>query len=230
MKISVLLAVYNGEKYMEKAIDSVLSQTHSDLELLIGLNGCSDTSSEICKRYSDNRVRIFEYEEPGKARTLNKMLKETEGEFLALQDHDDVWLPKKLEEQIVYATDFDVIGTGIIYIDENDVPFGGPNLRQTHDEIVSLSFGGNNQVANTAAIFRKNLAVEVGGWDESLDGIEDFDFWLKIMSKGARFVNLKKQYVLHRVHKSSNFNTKKYDVEGLLKKHSEYADKIQRHS
>jgi glycosyltransferase involved in cell wall biosynthesis len=226
MKVSVLLAVYNGEKYMEKAIESVLSQTHTDLELLIGLNGCSDSSSEICKKYSDPRVRAFEYTESGKARTLNKILKESGGEFLALQDHDDIWLPKKIEEQIAYTTDFDVIGTGIIYIDENDIPFGGPNLRPSHDEIVSLSLAGNNQVANTAAIFRKSLAIDVGGWDESLDGVEDYDFWLKMMSKGARFINLKKQYVLHRVHKSSNFNTKKYDIEGLLKKHSKHADKI----
>ena len=68
-------------------------------------------------------------------------------------------------------------------------------------------------------IFKKKVAIEVNGWDENIIGIEDFDFWLKLIKLDCKFINLKKELVLHRLHKNSNFNTKKWDLESLLKKY-----------
>ena len=201
--VSVLLAVYNGEKYLRRSIESILNQTYTDFELLIGFNGTIDNSKEIVKEFDDSRIRVFDYGmDAGKSKTLNKLLKEAKGEWLAIQDDDDIWLPKKLETQIELADTgkYDVIGSRIFYCNELEKITGQPNLYLEHENIISNSLNGNNQVANTSAIFKKNIAKEVGGWDESISGIEDFDFWLKLMKKKYIFVNIKKQLVLHIIH------------------------------
>jgi GT2 family glycosyltransferase len=215
--ISILLAVYNGEKYIEKSIESIISQTYKDWELLIGFNGTIDNSKDIVNKFSDPRIKVFDYGmDAGKAKTLNKMIKQASGDWIAIQDDDDIWLPKKLERQVKHMDDFDVIGTQIMYINENDDSGGGPTLAKDNDSIKEKSLNGDNQVANTSAIFKKECAEQVGGWSESLDGIEDFDFWLKIMRKGYNFINIPNVEVLHRLHSKSNFNTKQFDLSKIL--------------
>jgi glycosyltransferase involved in cell wall biosynthesis len=217
MKVSILLAVYNGEKYLKKSIDSILEQSFQDLELLIGFNGTKDNSKEIVKQYNDPRIRVFDYgDDKGKAKTLNKLMKECVGEWIAVQDDDDIWLPKKLERQIKHIDDYDVIGTQITYVDESENPTGNPILAKDDENIKSKSLAGDNQIANTSAIFRRKCAEEVEGWSEILDGIEDFDFWLKIMRKGYKFVNISSPEVLHRLHSNSNFNTKQFEISKIL--------------
>jgi len=215
--ISILLATYNGERYIEKSIESIINQTYKDWELLIGFNGTIDGSKEIVKKFQDSRIRVFDYGmDAGKAKTLNKMVKEAKGDWLAIQDDDDIWLPKKLEKQMEKSSDYDVIGTQILYIDEDDNSTGNPILSENDTDIKAKSLNGDNQVANTSAIFKRECLEAVGGWSETLDGIEDFDFWLKIMRKDYRFINLKRAEVLHRLHQKSNFNTKQFDLSQIL--------------
>lgn len=218
MKISVLLAVYNGEKYIEKSLVSLLKQTYQDIEILIGFNGTTDRSKEIISRFNDPRMRIFDYQnDKGKAKTLNKLLKESKGDWIAIQDDDDIWLPKKLENQTLYCNEFDVIGSQISYINEMDDIIGGVSLAHSHSIIKEKSLKGDNQVANTSAIVRKQCLQEIEGWREDLDGIEDFDLWLRLMRKGYKFINLETVEVWHRLHSKSNFNTQKHDLSEILK-------------
>ena len=215
--ISVLLATYNGEKYLSSAIESILNQSFKDFELLIGFNGTTDGSKEIPFRYNDSRIKTFDYgDDKGKSKTLNKLLNEAKYDWIALQDDDDIWINTKLEKQIQYTDGHDVIGTFIRYIDENGEMGGMPHLHTSHYEIVNLSLCGNNQVANTSAIFKKSDAMEICGWREGLDGIEDYDFWLRLIRNGKKFTNIPEQLVLHRLHTNSNFNTKKYDLSKIL--------------
>lgn len=215
--ISIILATYNGERYIKQSIDSILNQTFTEFELLIGFNGTTDKSKDIVKKYSDPRIRVFDYvDDKGKSKTLNKLLKECKYEWIAIQDDDDLWLDTKLEKQINYIKDYDVIGTFINYINEYGDITGGPNLKTMDSDIKYLSINGINQVANTTAIFRKKDALELGGWSIELDGIEDYDFWLKLIRKDKKFINIPEQLVLHRLHSNSNFNTKQYDLKKIL--------------
>ena len=215
--ISILLATYNDEAYIREAVSSVLEQTYTEFELLIGFNGTRDSSKEIISSIHDPRIRVFDYgDDKGKAKTLNKMLNETKGDCCAIQDGDDVWTPKKLEMQMNLSKSFDVIGTQIFYINAEGVPRGGPELA-IHDRMIKeKSLKGDNQVANTSAIFRKNHAQDISGWSEDLDGVEDFDFWLRLMKRNCHFVNLQTQEVYHRVHNRSNFNVNTYDIKKIL--------------
>ena len=215
--ISILLATYNGEKYLALAIESVLNQSFTDFELLIGFNGTTDSSKEIPGKYNDPRVRVFDYgDDKGKSKTLNKLLLEAKYDIIALQDDDDFWIYNKLDRQIEIMNGYDVVGTLISYIDTEGNITGHPNLATFPDDIKHISLSGINQVANTSAIFNKKDAIDIGGWKDGLDGIEDYDFWLRLMRTGKKFINVPEQLVLHRLHSDSNFNTKIHDLRKIL--------------
>jgi len=215
--ISILLATYNGEKYLDLAIESVLNQSFKDFELLIGFNGTTDNSKEIPGKYNDPRIRVFDYgDDKGKSNTLNKLIKEAKYDWIAIQDDDDFWIQTKLEKQIPLMSDYDVIGTLICYIDSEGHITGQPQLSTIPSDIKSISLSGLNQVANTSAIFKKSDALEIGGWRNEFDGIEDYDFWLRLMRAGKNFINIPEQLVQHRLHTNSNFNTKTHNLRKIL--------------
>lgn len=217
--VTILLPVYNGEKYIKKSIDSILSQDFGEFELIIGFNGTTDSSIEIVNSYNDPRIKVINYgEDKGKGKTLNKMLREARFDIIALQDDDDVWHPSKLSNQIDLISDFDIIGTQISYINEKDEQIGGVNLRRNHEDIVARMEDGDNNIANSSAIFKKSKAIEIGGWSEDMDGIEDFDFWVRMIKSGCRVKNIEKILVKHRIHSKSNFNVNKYDISKIIKK------------
>ena len=219
--ISILLAVYNGEKYVEESIKSIINQTYKDWECIVAFNGTIDSSKEIINKYTgDTRIRVIDFgQDKGKAKTLNKILPLCKYDWVAIQDDDDVWLSKKLEQQIKFINEFDVIGTNCQYIDKDGNFAGMPTISPDHETIVSKSLNGENQIINTSAIFKKTHALRVEGWDESIDGIEDYDFWLKLIKHNRKFINILKPLVLHRLHSNSSFNTKQYDLVSLLKRY-----------
>jgi glycosyltransferase involved in cell wall biosynthesis len=134
--ISILLATFNGHKFIEESINSILNQSFNDFELLIGLNGENEATKNILKNYNDNRIKIFDYgNDKGKSKTLNKLLQVAKYDWVGIQDDDDVWLPQKLETQIKFIEHFDVIGSLINYISESGKIIGSPNLSINHDEI-----------------------------------------------------------------------------------------------
>ena len=207
--ISILLPIYNGEKFLKQSIESILNQSFIDFELLIGFNGTTDNSKEIVNSYNDLRIRVFDYgNDKGKPKTLNKLLKESKYDWIALQDDDDLWVPNKLEEQIKYLTEYDVIGTQMQYCDDqNNFISDTPTLKVSDNEIKYLTIHGNNQIANSSTLIRKSTIIKVGGWDEKLDGLEDFDLWIRIILNGYKFVNIDQKMMIHRKHQNSNFNT-----------------------
>jgi len=203
--ISILLAVYNGEKYIRECIDSILNQTFTDFELLIGLNACTDDTLKIVESFDDPRVRIFIYLDKSKSKTLNKLIKESKYDYVAIQDCDDIWHPDKLKIQSNYLLDYDIVGTFCKYINANGDVIGQPSLYTDPNSIRLLTFSGNNQIVNMSAIFSKS---DICLWDESLQGVEDYDFWLNLMSNGYVAYNIPEYLVYHRIHTDSNFNTK----------------------
>jgi glycosyltransferase involved in cell wall biosynthesis len=163
-----------------------------------------------------NRTKLENYLVEIVDDSINKLLQESKYEWIAIQDDDDIWINSKLEKQLPHIENNDVIGTFIQYIDVNDKPIGGPVLSTQDSEIKKISLSGGNQVANTSAIFKKVDALEIGGWRDGLDGIEDYDFWLRLIRNGKKFINVSEQLVLHRLHSNSNFNTKQFDLSKIL--------------
>lgn len=206
--ISILLATYNGERYIEQSIISILNQTFTEFELLVGFNGTTDNSKKLVASFQDSRIRVFDYgEDKGKAVTLNKLLKQVRYDWIAIQDDDDIWVENKLERQIPYIKTNDVVGTLASYIDEHNNVFYNLPLVEFDQDIKSNFKKGTNQIVNSSSLFKTADALAIGGWDPAMYH-EDFDMWLRLYNAGKIFYNVQELLVYHRIHPDSNFNAK----------------------
>lgn len=223
--VYVLLAVRNGEKYIQQSIQSVLNQTHKNFKLIVVLNGCTDRTLDIVRvinsDISNRKMINVSMDSTGKSIALNAILDTHKWDipsihptpdWFAIQDADDIWHPTKLEEQLKYANAYDVIGTDCHYIDA-DGKYLDINPRPKafiHDKIVEDAFNGHNSIVNCSALIRANL-LEKFNYNPELDGIEDYDLWMRIMRyTDSKFINIPQKLVDHRLHPESHFNTKNF--------------------
>lgn len=218
--ISVLMPIYNGIEFIEDSVNSILNQTYNNWELIIGVNGHPENSDvyEVAKKYENTygstKIRVFDlYMLKGKSNTLNFMLRYCNNNYVALLDVDDIWYPNKLEIQTKYLNDFDIVGSNCIWFGErNDVipsiPIG---------DISEFNFKQVNPIINSSSIIRKGLCY----WNNTFDGVEDYDLWLRLRNLGRKFYNCEEILVKHRIHNTSAFNAKgnHLKVAELLAKH-----------
>ena len=100
-RLTVIMPAYNAEEFLEESISSILNQTYSDFELLIGDDGSTDRTMEIIQSFCDDRIIVMRNEKNlGIPCTLNRLIKASKGEYIARQDSDDISLPKRLEKQV----------------------------------------------------------------------------------------------------------------------------------
>lgn len=232
-KVFVLLAVRNGEKYIEQAIKSVLNQTYQNFELIVYVNGSTDSTMRKVanlqylegQKENPRKITVHQSVHAGKSFALNMCVGVycgyREPAFFAIQDADDIWHPTKLEEQMKYANAYDVIGTDCNYIDAsgNQIDINPRPKPYLHEKIVDDAFSGHNPITNCSVIVRAKLLFE-HRYDPSLDGIEDYDLWLRLMRyTEAKFINLPQKLVDHRIHPDSHFNTKTFDIQSLINKY-----------
>jgi glycosyltransferase involved in cell wall biosynthesis len=213
--ISIIMPIYNGIEFIGDSVSSIIEQTYTDWELIIGINGHPINSDvyKIAKHFEtvDTRIRVYDfYEIHGKANTSNKMIQYCSGDYIAMMDVDDMWHKKKLELQIPFLYDYDVIGARCIYIGDRegtvpDVPTG---------DITDLDFNSVNPIINSSSLIRKELCI----WNEN--GIEDYDLWLRLRNQSKRFYNCSQISVKHRIHSTSAFNSKGHrdQLQKLLEK------------
>lgn len=207
--ISILLPIYNGIEFIEESVSSIINQTFSDWELLIGINGHEPNSEvyNIAKKYETKceygKIKVFDFFHlNGKSNTLNILLKYCNHNWIALMDVDDIWENNKLQCQINFMNEYDVIGTRAIYFgDYLDGVLPGIQF----GDISNYDFFEANPIINSSSLIKKNLCY----WES--DGLEDYALWLKLYSEGKRFYNCEEVAVKHRLHHNSSFNTKNFD-------------------
>jgi len=204
--ISILLPVYNGFEFLNESVLSVIEQTFTDWELLIGINGHPENSHyyQIAKQFEDyqayqQKIRVFDlYKIQGKANTLNELVKHCRYDYVALIDVDDIWMPNKLEIQQPFLHRYDVIGAKCIYFgDKNGII---PEIPE--GDITKFDFTKLNPIINSSVIIRKRLCF----WMEN--NIEDYDLWLRLRQNNYAFYNCREILVKHRIHQQSAFNAK----------------------
>lgn len=127
-KISVIVSTFNGERYVKETIAGLLSQTFADLELIVSNDGSTDRTAEILRSFRDGRLLVVESDQNrGIAESQNRAISLARGEYIALQDHDDLSAPDRLERQLAFLKehrDVDLVGSGCIVIDEDGKPTG----------------------------------------------------------------------------------------------------------
>ena len=182
-KVSVIIPSYNRAQSICEAIDSVLSQTSKDFEIIVVDDGSEDSTKEMLSRYGD-KVRYFYQENKGVSAARNYGIREARGEFIAFLDSDDKWLSDKLEKQIDLFLKQPEVCLQYSYARYYDKEKNIEYLRPQHISISFEDFLYRNTVLPTSSvILRKSCFDEVGLFDENLPSIEDYDLWIRIAHK-----------------------------------------------
>jgi glycosyltransferase involved in cell wall biosynthesis len=182
-KVSVVMSVYNVEKYLSEAVESILKQTFKDFEFLIINDGSSDSSAEILKAYNDPRIEIIDNKKNiGLTRSLNKGLRLARGEYIARQDADDISLPRRIEKQVDFLNtkpEYGLVGCWNYRIGANNKIEKKVTFYTDHNDIVSMLLIKNHFV-HSSVMFRKECIEKLGGYDDDLKFSQDYDLWLRI--------------------------------------------------
>ncbi|MDX1901540.1 MAG: glycosyltransferase family A protein [Gammaproteobacteria bacterium] len=183
--ISAIITTFNRCHYLKKAIESVLSQTYQDFELLILDNSSTDQTETVVNQFNDQRIRYIKHPQLNISQTRNLGVKESRGEFIAFLDDDDMWLPNKLtdEYELFNASSKQValVYGGFVRIDSNDKPFyrHQPYLQgKVLKSLLLLEDDFTGSASNP--MLRKSAVLVLGGFDEAVKTGEDWEFYLRL--------------------------------------------------
>ena len=205
-QVSVVIPVWNGERYLKQAIESILAQDFVDFELIVIDDGSTDRSAEIVSAFAhDPRVALHKQANAGVVAARNAGLRLAQAEFVAFLDADDIALPGRLVKQVAYLRahpETAVIGSNISYFSDDDgvirtqkFPFGTAR--------VAIALETGNPLAQPSVMLRKALAIDAGGYREAFRfGAEDYDLWLRLAEKHP-LDNLPEVLTLYRIHAGS---------------------------
>ena len=200
-KVTVLMAAYNGARYLKDAIDSILNQTFKDFEILIIDDGSTDQSAEIVQSYKDPRIRFLRNEQNmGIVVTRNRGIKEMRGEYLAILDCDDVSPPKRLEKEFNFLKknpSFGLVGGKTRFIDQNGLSTGVILNYDSLPERLPAMLLFTNCFSNSAVMIRTSALPPDGYRD--FGGASDYDLMTRIAKKW-RLKNLPQTMLKYRTH------------------------------
>lgn len=185
-QVSVVIPVYNREKFLKRAIDSVLAQTFDDFEIIVVDDGSTDGTPELLQCYKDQIITIRQ-ENAGAAAARNAGIAAARGEFLAFLDSDDEWRADKLFAQIEYCKThphFALVYTDMVEV-VDDVQVHESYLRsgayrRVGEGNLYRSLLEENFIFTPTVLLRRKVAIELGGFDTDLKICEDRDLWLRV--------------------------------------------------
>lgn len=202
-KVTVLMSVYNGERYLQQAVESILGQSFEDFEFLVVDDASSDRSSGILNGYRDPRLRILRNEaNAGLAASLNRGIDHARGRYVARMDDDDVSLPERLERQVSFLDErpaIGVCGTWARAIDENGKP---TELLRTPTGNAAGKLCWRPPVFVHPTVMARKELLRANRYDPAYLQAQDYELWLRLWPKTG-FDNLGSVLLLYRSHGSS---------------------------
>jgi glycosyltransferase involved in cell wall biosynthesis len=201
--ISVCMSVYNAERYVAEAVESILNQSSGDFEFLIIDDGSTDGSLQILRRYAarDARIRLTSRHNRGVAATLNELLGRARGEYIARMDADDIAMPHRLRKQADYLESHPecvMVGCRVWRCDEEGDPVGEYPTLHEHNEIDAFHFQMTGPaLVHPSVMMRRDAVQAVGGYRGF--HIEDIDLYLRLAERG-RLARLPEFLLNYRVH------------------------------
>lgn len=187
--VSVIIPVYNRENMIGIAIESVLSQSYSNLELIVVDDGSTDKTKDVIRSFKDIRISLIEANHNGAYAARNIGIENAKGEYIAFLDSDDIWLPEKLAKQVAVARRKEegfVFTNGFVLMENNNEY--RMNIFLTADRDIC---GGkcytellrHNFIATSSVILSRNIIDNVGYFIAENRGVLDYDMWLRIARK-----------------------------------------------
>ncbi|MCW5875594.1 MAG: glycosyltransferase [Anaerolineales bacterium] len=202
-KVSVVMAVHNGELYLSEALDSIFQQSLRDFEFLVIDDASTDGTAEILAACTDPRLHIHTNKSQlGLAASLNLGLEQARGEYIARMDHDDISLPRRLEMQASYLDehpDVDVLGAWVRTLGQ---PPEQTWRYPTEDDAIRSELLFNPVLVHSSVMLRRSsLGKHKLRYDPKLPRAQDYDLWTRVAGR-LRFANLNKVLLCYRVHSS----------------------------
>lgn len=183
--VSIIMPAYNAEKTIVESIESVLKQTYINWELIVVNDGSNDRTSALVLAFNDERVVLVKQDNGGVANARNNGINNSKGEYIAFLDSDDLWVEDKLERQI-----------GVLVGGKHKMCFAKTwcfreNSNQTSDCFVNISLDFDDRdkilvydfIPVLTVLLTKDVLAEVGHFDETLRGVEDWDMWIRVLQK-----------------------------------------------
>lgn len=204
--VSVVIPVFNVSEYVVESIESVLAQTYPNLEIIIVDDASTDGTYEVLlnKFSSTKNIRIFKNDVNRKiSYSLNFGIKEAKGEYIARIDGDDIAMPDRIEKQyefLISNSDVSLVGCSLIGIDERGNEFNRTAFPTGPKKLARLA--SFSSPVSHVWLCRKSLYIELGGY--RYDGVEDFDFLLRMKSEGYKFDNIANYFGMKIRHRNGN--------------------------
>lgn len=212
------MTVFNGEKHLCKSIESVLNQTYRNFEFIIVNDGSTDSTKAILQDYAskDSRIVLINNEHKGIPYSANLGISYAKGDFVARIDHDDIWLPKKLEYQVKLLEnnpEIDLLGSSVIPVDINgDVDNRFSRLFNNSKEFDSKRFKAtilrNCLICHSSSIFRRDAFNTLGGYNTTFNTSLDYELWTRFASNYKCFID-NVPLVYYRIWQGNISETKK---------------------
>lgn len=208
--VSVVMPVYQGREHLAAAVESVLAQTFEQFELLVVDDGSTDGTADIARAYSEREPRVSyqRQENAGQGAARNAGIEAARGEAIAFLDHDDLWLPDKLARQMPLLGD-----ATVVYSDTYILRDGGHSREERLSDhldgwpvpatLESLIVG--NPIPFLTTLLSRRLLLAHGGFttDRALQGVEDYDLWLRLAAAGVTFSYIPEPLAVYRVHQAA---------------------------
>lgn len=215
--LSVVMTVYNGDKYLRESMDSVLAQTFSDFELIIINDGSTDNTAKILSSYKDSRIKVINQPNKGLVASLNRGIKAASGKYIARHDADDSSEPSRFAKQVKILDDHPnvvIVGTSMRVMDsqskilhEHLVLIGDSELRQ--ELLVRSPF------AHGSVMFKKDVAIKAGLYNQKYWPAEDYELWLRMCDYGE-LANIDEPLYTYREHEGGiSFANQKLQIQQL---------------
>ncbi|MCI4679535.1 glycosyltransferase [Rhodoblastus acidophilus] len=205
-KVSVLMAVDNGEKFLRPAMESILSQTFGDFEFLIVDDGSADATGAIVRSYADPRIRLIEAEHAGLTASLNRGGALCRGELIARMDADDIASPERFALQAAWLDahpEISLVCSNATLIDEGGRVTGPHLMGDAWNSDILLQFLLYRRrampIIHPSVMMRREIFERLGGYRD-YSFAEDHDFWLRALETGAKFGHINRELIHYRRH------------------------------
>lgn len=207
-QISVIMSVYNGEKYITQTIQSVLEQTFTEWELIIVDDGSTDLTSAIISKFlNDGRIKYHHQLNGKQGKARNFGISKSTSNWIAFVDADDLWMPNKLSTQIAKIKqlneEVDVLFTSTIYFDDNSNQISTLEIKEgfmEHNIMFPQLLSGENKIVFSSVVMKKQAFLKIGAFDETPNIAEDYNLWLRMFDNGYRFYGMEELLVKYRIH------------------------------
>lgn len=202
--VSVIIPSYNAASFLKEAVDSILNQTYKNLEILIIDDGSTDNSISICKEYSnlDDRIQLIENKTNiGLVNTLNKGILLAKGHYIARMDADDRSHLNRIERQVAYLnrhSEVSVVGCNALSMDMNSKVAKKPSTIYCDPHTISFS-AYFTQALIHGSVLAKSAILKENPYDVNYKHSEDFELWLRLISKNYQIANLREVLYFYRI-------------------------------